>query len=513
MNRLDKQSDSSFAQESNKWFAFLGITLLSFGSYLDYTIVNIALPTIQQELHTSLTSLQWVMNIYFLTLCILATIMGGFGDRFGRRRCFYAGTLIFAVASLMAGFSPNIHWLIFARFLQGAGSAIVFPLGPSLLPQSFPKNERPKAIAWLGSMGGIALALGPVLGGVIVTYLGWRWIFFINIPVLLVGYLFCLGSVKESAIVRSNLNLDWKGMLLLAFTMGGLVLSLIRSQSFGWHNMLTLFLLAIGICAGFLLIIVEKRETSPLINIDDFTNLLFCAGSILSFLAGALSSVALFFDPLYLQIIREQSPQLSGLVLFAIPLAVFTVAFTVGSMMTQLGMLKTILLGLGVAAFSSFLQIFFSVTTPLWYIVLAFLCLGSMWALGNTAPIIAAHAVVGRERTSVATGTMVTMFNIGGSIALAVAVVIYHLISNQVLSRIIQLNSNLTSSSLFILKQLITNPADSLQYPMDLGLKSDFHAIFMQAFTGVMWFLVILSALMLLIILLWKKSIRDIYDA
>lgn len=148
---------------TNKWFAFIGIALLSFGGYLDYTVVNIALPTIQQELQTDLTSLQWVMNIYFLTLCILSTIMGRLGDLFGRRRCFYIGTGIFAFASIVAGLSPSINWLILGRLLQGIGGAIIFPLGPSLLPQAFPEKERAKSIAWLGSIGGIALALGPVL--------------------------------------------------------------------------------------------------------------------------------------------------------------------------------------------------------------------------------------------------------------------------------------------------------------------------------------------------------------
>src|SRR5690349_5918982 len=113
----------------NKWYAFIGIGLLSFGCYLDYTVVNIALPTIQQELHANLVSLQWVMNIYFLALCVLATVMGRLGDLYGRRRCFYIGSVIFLAASLVAGFSLNIHWLILGRLFQGVGAAIIFPLG------------------------------------------------------------------------------------------------------------------------------------------------------------------------------------------------------------------------------------------------------------------------------------------------------------------------------------------------------------------------------------------------
>lgn len=161
----------------HKWYAFIGIALLSFGCYLDYTVVNVALPTIQHELQANLVSMQWVMNIYFLALCVLATVMGGIGDLYGRRRCLYLGGGIFVIASIIAGISSDIHWLILGRLLQGVGAAIIFPLGLSLLPQFFPEEERGKAVAWFGSIGGIALALGPLLGGLIVTYLGWRWIF------------------------------------------------------------------------------------------------------------------------------------------------------------------------------------------------------------------------------------------------------------------------------------------------------------------------------------------------
>ena len=485
----------------SKWFAFIGIALLSFGGYLDYTVVNIALPTIQQELQTDLTSLQWVMNIYFLTLCILATIMGRIGDLFGRRRCFYIGTVIFALASVLAGLSPNINWLIFGRLLQGIGGAIIFPLGPSLLPQAFPENERAKSIAWLGSVGGIALALGPVLGGVIVTYWGWRWIFFINIPIILIGYLFSFKSVKESIIEHKNSQLDWKGMLLLALMMSGVVLSLIHSQTFGWLNSTTLVYFVIGIVAGALLIRVETKQKNPLIDFKDFSNLLFYSGAILCFLAGVLSSVALFFDPLYLQIIQNQSPQIAGLVLFAIPIAVFVVAFIVEWLISFFGIINTILIGLLIALTSALLQIFFIAMTPLWYIVIAFICLGSMWAMGNTVPIIAAQTVVGTARSSVATGTMVTLFNIGGSIGLAIAVVIYNFFTSRSLH---QINVDQVSS----LEKLIANPADSLQMTMSHTMRQTFNDIFIHGFSGVMCFLFVLSCFALLSVFIWKMVSR-----
>lgn len=488
-----------------KWPAFIGIALLSFGCYLDYTVVNIALPTIQQELQAKLLSLQWVMNIYFLVLCVLATVMGRLGDLYGRRRCFYIGVGIFAIASIIAGIASNINWLIFGRFLQGIGAAIVFPLGPSLLPQSFPENERTKAIAWLGSVGGIALALGPVLGGFIVSHWGWRWIFFINIPIILLGYLFCFPSVKESHIVNKDLSLDIKGMLLLAFTMSGIVLSVISSQDQGWTNPYTLLYLAIAIIAGIFLVKIEESQENPLVDLKDFSNLLFFSGAILCFLAGVLSAVTLFFDPLFLQIIKGQSPELSGFVLFAIPIAVFLVAFFVGWLISLLGMINTIILGLALACVSALLQIFFHADTSLIYIVFAFLCLGSMWAFGNTVSIIAAQKAVGHERASVATGTVVTMFNIGGSIGLAVSVVIYEFLTSKALSH----HTSLSEEQFAYVKKLISNPAHAIQQTSDGFIHQIFNDLFLHGFRGTMWFLLIVSFIPLAIVLVWNQRSKE----
>ncbi|KTD21419.1 multidrug efflux system protein [Legionella lansingensis] len=488
----------------NKWLAFIGIALLSFGAYLDYTVVNVALPTIQLELHANLVSMQWVMNIYFLALCVSATVMGRFGDLYGRRRCLYIGAGIFVIASLVAGLSFNIGWLILGRLFQGIGAAIIFPLGLSLLPHVFPEGERGKAVAWFGSIGGIALALGPLLGGLIVTYCGWRWIFFLNVPICLLGYLLCFKSVRESHVDNQHVSLDIKGMLLLALTMCGVVLSLIYSQNLGWTNPLTLTCLAVGVITSILLVRAERNHQNPLINFSDYANLLFFAGAALCFLAGVLSAVTLFFDPLYLQIIKDQSPQLSGFVLFAIPVSVFLSAFLVGWLINRLGVLHTIVLGLALACFAALLQVFFTSNTSLIYIVSAFVCLGSMWALGNTVSIIAAQTAVGPERASVATGTLVTMFNIGGSIGITIAVVIYNFVTANSLATISATQSALSSAQLSYLKDFVSNPAHSLALSTHDLVHHLFNKIFIHGFIGVMSFLFIISFIALLIVLRYK---------
>lgn len=446
-------------QFSHKWRAFIGISLLSFGAYLDYTIVNVALPTIQQELKINLNGLQWVMNIYFLALCMLAAIMGRCGDLYGRRRLFYLGSAIFGIASVLAGLAPRIGWLIGGRLLQGVGAAIVFPLAPSLLPDCFPEKERVKVIAWFGSLGGIALALGPVLGGVIVAHWGWRWIFFINVPLVLSGYLFCFGSMKKSPAQSANVSLDWRGMLVLALAMGGIVLGLIRSTTVGWGSLTTWALLGLGMTASMGLVMIERRQASPLIDFADFSNLCFYAGAILGFLSGALSGVALFFDPLYLQIIKGQSPQLSGFLLFAIPVAVILAAPMVSGLIRCFGIVNTILIGLLVGLLATISHAFFTSASSIEFVLMAFVLLGGLWAMGGTVSIIATQTAVGSARASVATATVVTLFNMGGSIGLAIGVAIYH---------------------------------------------AAFSKGFMNGFSAVMWFLVALSLAVFLSVFLWK---------
>ncbi len=490
---------------ARKWPAFIGIVLLSFGCYLDYTVVNIALPTIQRELQADLTQLQWVMNIYFLALCILATIMGQCGDLYGRRRMFFLGVLIFAVASLLAGFASNMHWLILGRLLQGVGAAIVFPLGPSLLPEAFPENERSKAIAWFGSLGGVSLALGPVLGGLIVSHYGWRWIFFINIPIIVLGFLFCIGSVKESTTFSDKLKLDYKGMLALAVTMGGIVMSLLHSASAGWANAITLSYLLIGILAGVVLFKVEKNTENPVIDFNDFKNLMFYSGSVLIFLSGVLSAVVLFFDPLFLQIIRGESVQLSGLMLFTIPATVLCVAIFVSWLIHKIGVVNTLILGLPCGIIACVLHAVFSETISLIYVIIAFIGLGVMWAIGNTASIIAAQMAVSPERKSVATGTIVTLFNIGGSIGLAVAIAIYHAGATRALKQQI---GSLGADSIEKIKQFISSPADLLQGHISFVLHAVFNLAFLQGFAAVMWSLSALLFIALLSMLSWRLNTR-----
>ena len=183
---------------AHRWWALAGLSILSFTAFLDFTIVATALPFIQKDLHASVLNLQWVTNIFAMVLCMVMIVMGKLGDMLGRRKVFYFGFGLFAIAAIGAGISPNIEYLIFFRAIQGFSAAIIFTLGIALVPQEFPPEEHTKAIGVFGACNGIGLAIGPFIGGVLITYLNWRWVFFINLPIIIIGISLCAFSLKES---------------------------------------------------------------------------------------------------------------------------------------------------------------------------------------------------------------------------------------------------------------------------------------------------------------------------
>ncbi len=277
------------------------------------------------------------------------------------------------------------------------------------------------------------------------------------------------------------------------------MLSLIRSANTGWQDAITLLLLGVGVIAGGALVVVERRQDDPLLDFKDFSKLLFSAGAALGFLSGMLSAVALFFDPLYLQIIKGQSPQLSGLVLFVIPVTVVLVSLMVGWLIHRLGTMNTILIAILLGILATLLHAMFTADSALVLVIVAFVCLGAVWAM-YTVSIIATQTVVGPARASVATGTIVTMFNIGGSIGLAVAVVIYHIFAMRALHGALESE---------YVGQLIDNPASFLQTQTTELVHTLFSNSFMHGFSGIMWFLSIVVSTIFLCVLLGKIVVKS----
>jgi MFS family permease len=199
------------SEQSRKWWVLIGVSIASFLGCIDFTIVNTALPAIQVDLHATVTQLQWVVNMFLLALCSFMVIMGRLADIYGRRRVLYLGALVFGLSSLAAGLANDIAWLIAFRFLQGISCAVLYTVTGAIVAEAFPEEQRGRAIGLLFGANGLGLAVGPVLGGVIVAAVGWRWIFLVNVPLILISLMICWVSVRESVNQEEGSKIDWGG--------------------------------------------------------------------------------------------------------------------------------------------------------------------------------------------------------------------------------------------------------------------------------------------------------------
>src|SRR5216683_946567 len=277
-------------QPSGRWI-LLAAVLGSSMAMLDATVVNVALPTIGRDLHTSLGGLQWTITAYTLTLAGLILLGGSLGDRMGRRRIFVTGVVWFAVASALCGLAPDIGVLIGARALQGVGGALLTPGSLAIIQASFVSDDRPRAIgAWSG-LGGVAGAAGPLLGGWLVGAAGWRWIFLINLPLAAVVVLVSLRHVPETRDPSAHGRFDVTGAVLAALALTAITYALIEAPVSGTPQLV--ITVAVGVAAAVAFVMVERRRgrpgepTPPMLPLDVFGSRQFTAVNVVTFVVYA----------------------------------------------------------------------------------------------------------------------------------------------------------------------------------------------------------------------------------
>ncbi len=281
-------------------------------AFIDGTVVNVALPSIQHALNATVADAQWVVESYALFLAALILLGGTAGDFYGRRLMFTAGVFIFAAASAWCGFAPDIRHLIAARALQGIGGALLVPGSLSIISAAFPSTERGKAIGTWSGFTGITAAIGPVLGGWLIQHLSWRWVFFINLPiaaaVIAVSFLF----VPESRGEEGKHKLDVLGAAWITLGLGCLVFGMIEAPTRGWTNPETWGTVLAGIVAIGLFLLRESRTDSPLLPLRLFSSMNFSGANLLTLLLYAALGAVLFFLPYNLIQVQGYSPTQAG---------------------------------------------------------------------------------------------------------------------------------------------------------------------------------------------------------
>jgi EmrB/QacA subfamily drug resistance transporter len=308
---LDTRGAQPCAPGSEKWVLLVTI-LGSSMAFIDGTVVNVALPVLQSDLRASVVDVQWIVEAYALFLSALLLVGGALGDRYGRRRVFGLGVLVFALASIWCGVSPNSMQLVIGRALQGIGGALLVPGSLAIIGASFHEERRGQAIGtWSGSTG-VTAALGPVLGGWLIEHASWRWAFLINVPIAVIVLAALVKHVPESRDDSAPERLDWPGATLAVLGLGSLTYGLIESSTAGIFDPMVLGLIAVGLLILIGFVLCEARAADPMLPLDLFRSRAFSVSNALTFLLYAALSGALFYVPFNLIQVQGYSATAAG---------------------------------------------------------------------------------------------------------------------------------------------------------------------------------------------------------
>ena len=308
----------------NRRWTLLAVCATTFMLLVDITIVNVALPSIQRRLSASLTGLEWVVDAYALTLAALILTAGALADRYGRRSLFCVGVALFSAASLLCGIAWNIAVLDVARALQGIGGAALFATALALIGAEYQGAERGRAIATWGATVGLAVAAGPLLGGIITDSLGWRWIFFVNIPIGAFAIVVATRKLRESRDPDAS-RTDFAGLVCFSASLFLIVYALLRGEAAGWTSAQIVTALTGGLALLAAFVVVEVRQERPMLDVSLFRQPAFLGVQLATFCLGAGMFALLPFLSIYLQDIDGYSPLGAGLRFLPITAFVFLV--------------------------------------------------------------------------------------------------------------------------------------------------------------------------------------------
>jgi EmrB/QacA subfamily drug resistance transporter len=329
----------------------LAVTIMASAiSYIDESVVNIALPTIEADLKTPVAIVQWLVNAYMLSLTALVLVGGAAGDQLGRRRVFITGTAIFAAASVWCGLSYDVASLILARVVQGAGAALLIPCSLAIIGATFDEDERGKAIGTWAAFSAISAAAGPVLGGWIVDHVSWRWIFLINPLIALPCVWIALRHVPESRDAQAVRGLDGRGALLVLSGLGALVYGLIAAPERGWSDAMVIASLTAGIVLLAAFVWSEKRSAAPMMPLALFASPTFSGVNLLTLLLYAALGGAIFFLPFLFIQVHGYSATLAGAAFLPFTFIMAVMSRWSGGLIDRFGARLPLVIGPAVAA-------------------------------------------------------------------------------------------------------------------------------------------------------------------
>jgi EmrB/QacA subfamily drug resistance transporter len=423
---------------ARKWWTLIAVCVATFMLLLDITVVNVALPDIQKDLHASLSSLQWVVDAYSLTLAAFLLTAGSFADRIGRRRVFTAGFAIFTFASFLCGISGNATLLNLARGLQGVGGAAMFATSLALIAQEFQGRERGTAIgAWGATIGG-AVAVGPLVGGALTEAFGWEWIFFVNVPIG-IGAIFLTTTQLANLKAPDPKPLDWPGLATFSLGLFGLIFGLIRGNAEGWSSPQIVASLATAVVLLVAFVVIEDRRDSAMLDLSLFRVPAFAGVSVVALTLSASMFAMFLYLTLYIQDVLGYGPLAAGVRFLPLTLLSFFVAPVAGKLSTRIPV--RVLLGVGLGLVSLALLLMHGVTLgDDWTTLLGgFVLAGAGVGMVNPGIASTAIGVVSPMRAGMASGINNTFRQVGIATGVASLGAIFQ---SQVSSKLAELAPN-----------------------------------------------------------------------
>jgi EmrB/QacA subfamily drug resistance transporter len=415
-----------FAEETRKWFTLAAVSFGLFMIMLDNTVVNVALPAIQSDLEADLSELQWVVTGYALTFAALMLIGGKVADAYGRRLVFVVGIAVFTLASLWCGLAGSSDELIAARVLQGVGAALMNPATLSIIAATFPPRQRGTAIGIWAGVSALALAIGPLAGGLITEHVHWSWIFFVNVPVgvaaIAASYLF-IDETRDETHER----LDVPGLATSGIGLFALTYALIEANTYGWGSTRILGSFAVAAVMLLAFVLLERHQRAPMLPLDLFRNRTYTGANLVVLLVALAMFGIFFFMSLYMQNVLGYSAVQTGAAFLPMTILIILVAPIAGRTSDRIGSRGLLTAGMVLIAVQ---LVYFSqlgLHATLWNLLPAFLVGGVGMALTMTPSAAAATRGVSVDKAGVGSAVLNAARQVGGSLGIAImgAIVAY----------------------------------------------------------------------------------------